>query len=437
MSAAHLQHWMAGPGAALSGSVRVPGDKSVSHRAVMLGAIAEGTTRVRGFLEGEDTRATARVFAQLGVRIEAPSAGERIVHGVGLHGLRRSGAALDCGNAGTGMRLLTGLLAGQPFDSTLVGDESLSRRPMRRVTEPLAAMGARIDSAPGGLPPLRIHGGAKLRGVETATPVASAQVKSALLLAGLYADGETVVREPHPTRDYTERMLAAFGWPVEFAPGFARLRGGHRLGAIDVDVPADFSSAAFFIVAATLIPGSELRLEAVGMNPRRTGLLEALRLMGADIREDNREQQGGEAVADLVVRHAPLRGIEVPVELVPDMIDEFPVLFVAAACAQGRTVVRGAAELRVKESDRIARMAEGLRALGIAVAETPDGVVIDGGRLGGGSVESHGDHRIAMSFAVAAQVAGAEVRIGDVANVATSFPGFVPLARSAGMTIGP
>ena len=430
-----MQHWVASAGQPLSGSVRVPGDKSVSHRAVMLGAIAEGTTRIRGFLEGEDTRATARVFAQLGVRIEAPNAGERVVHGVGLHGLRGSDAPLDCGNAGTGMRLLTGLLAAQSFDSTLVGDESLSRRPMRRVTEPLAAMGALIDSEPGGLPPLRIRGGANLRGVETTTAVASAQVKSALLLAGLYADGETSVREPHPTRDYTERMLAAFGWPIEFAPGVARLRGGHRLTAIDVDVPADFSSAAFFIVAATLIPGSELRIEAVGMNSRRTGLLEALRLMGADIREENRHEQGGEPVADFIVRHAPLHGIEVPAELVPDMIDEFPILFVAAACATGRTVVRGATELRVKESDRIATMATGLRALGIEVQETPDGAVIEGGRLWGGSVESHGDHRIAMSFAVAAQLADGDVRINDIANVATSFPGFVELAKAAGMTV--
>ena len=430
-----MQRWVASAGQPLSGSVRVPGDKSVSHRAVMLGAIAEGTTRIRGFLEGEDTRATARVFAQLGVRIEAPNAGERVVHGVGLHGLRGSDAPLDCGNAGTGMRLLTGLLAAQPFDSTLIGDESLSRRPMRRVTEPLAAMGALIDSEPGGLPPLRIRGGANLRGVETTTAVASAQVKSALLLAGLYADGETSVREPHPTRDYTERMLAAFGWPIEFAPGVARLRGGHRLTAIDVDVPADFSSAAFFIVAATLIPGSELRIEAVGMNSRRTGLLEALRLMGADIREENRHEQGGEPVADFIVRHAPLHGIEVPAELVPDMIDEFPILFVAAACATGRTVVRGAAELRVKESDRIATMATGLRALGIEVQETPDGAVIEGGRLRGGSVESHGDHRIAMSFAVAAQLADGDVRINDIANVATSFPGFVELAKAAGMTV--
>jgi 3-phosphoshikimate 1-carboxyvinyltransferase len=401
----------------------------------MLGAIAEGTTRIRGFLEGEDTRATARVFAQLGVRIEAPSPGERIVHGVGLHGLRGVDVPLDCGNAGTGMRLLAGLLAAQDFDSMLVGDESLSKRPMRRVIDPLAAMGARIESEPGGLPPLRIRGGSRLRGVEIATLVASAQVKSALLLAGLYADGETSVREAHPTRDYTERMLAAFGWPIDFAPGFARLSGGHRLSAIDVDVPADFSSAAFFIVAATLVPGSELRVEAVGMNPRRTGLLAALRAMGADIREENRQEQGGEPVADVVVRHAPLKGIDVPAQIVPDMIDEFPILFVAAACAQGRTRVSGAAELRVKESDRIATMAAGLRALGIQVEETPDGAVIEGGCLTGGAVDSLGDHRIAMSFAVAAQLAEGDVVINDVANVATSFPGFTDLAWQAGMNL--
>ncbi|SDW93170.1 3-phosphoshikimate 1-carboxyvinyltransferase [Lysobacter enzymogenes] len=430
------QAWTAGPGAALRGSIRVPGDKSVSHRAVMLGALAQGVTRVTGFLEGEDTRATARVFEQLGVRIETPSASERIVHGVGLHGLRGSDAPLDCGNAGTGMRLLAGALAGQGFDSVLIGDASLSKRPMRRVTEPLAAMGARIDTVEGGLPPLRIHGGRELRGIEYTLPVASAQVKSALLLAGLYAQGDTVVHEPHPTRDYTERMLAAFGWPIEFSPGYARLSGGHALRATDVAVPADFSSAAFFLVAASVIPGSELLLEAVGMNPRRTGLLSALRLMGADIVEENPRSEGGEPVADLRVRHARLRGVEVPQALVPDMIDEFPALFVAAAVAEGRTVVSGAAELRVKESDRIATMAVGLRALGANIEETPDGAIVDGGALGGGAVESHGDHRIAMSFAVAAQLAAGEVRIGDVANVATSFPGFEELAAKAGMRVG-
>ncbi|KRD39598.1 3-phosphoshikimate 1-carboxyvinyltransferase [Lysobacter sp. Root916] len=429
------QTWIAAPGAPLRGTLRVPGDKSVSHRAVMLGALAEGVTRVTGFLEGEDTRATARVFERLGVRIETPSASERIVHGVGLHGLRASAQALDCGNAGTGMRLLAGVLAGQGFDSVLIGDESLSKRPMRRVTEPLAAMGARIDSKAGGLPPLRIHGGRGLQGIDYTLPVASAQVKSALLLAGLYAQGETVVREPHPTRDYTERMLAAFGWPIEFSPGYARLSGGHALRATQVAVPADFSSAAFFLVAASVVPGSELLLEAVGMNPRRTGLLAALRLMGADIVEEHARAEGGEAVADLRVRYAPLHGVEVPEALVPDMIDEFPALFVAAACAQGRSRISGAAELRVKESDRIATMAQGLRILGAQIEETPDGAIIDGGALQGGAVDSHGDHRIAMSFAVAAQRARGDVRIGDVENVATSFPNFDGLARGCGFEL--
>ena len=430
------QDWIATQGRALRGDVAVPGDKSVSHRAIMFGALAEGTTRIDGFLEGEDTRATAAIFARLGVRIEAPSDGVRIVHGAGLHGLQPTEAPLDCGNAGTAMRLLAGLLAAQRFDSVLVGDESLSKRPMRRVIEPLETMGARIESDDGRAP-LRIRGGQALQGIDYALPVASAQIKSALLLAGLYAEGETVVREPYPTRDYTERMLSAFGVDIEFSPGFARLRGGQALRATHVAVPADFSSAAFFLVAASIVPGSELLLRRVGMNPRRTGLLHVLRAMGADIAEESAGEQGGEPVADLRVRHAPLHGIEVPVEHVPDMIDEFPALFVAAACATGATVVRGAAELRVKESDRIATMAAGLRALGMEVDETPDGATIHGGALRGGEVESHGDHRIAMAFAVAAQRAHGEVRIGDVANVATSFPGFDALARGVGFGLSP
>ena len=429
------QSWTSAPAGPLSGEITVPGDKSISHRAVMLAALADGTSRIDGFLEGEDTRATAAIFGRLGVRIEAPSASRRIVHGVGLFGLAPPDGNLDCGNAGTGMRLLAGLLAGQTFDTTLTGDASLSKRPMRRVIEPLGAMGAHIGSEQGGLPPLCIRGGSKLRGIDYGLPVASAQVKSAVLLAGLYAQGETIVREPHPTRDYTERMLAAFGWPIAFEPGSARLSGGHRLRATDVVVPADFSSAAFFIVAASIVPGSRLLLRAVGLNPRRTGLLHAMRLMGADIREHDAREQGGERVADLEVRHARLRGIEVPVELVPDMIDEFPALFVAAAAAQGTTVVRDAAELRVKESDRLAVMAEGLRHLGIVVDETPDGASIHGGTLRGGAIDSHGDHRIAMSFAVAGLVAQKAVRIADCANVATSFPGFEALANGCGFDL--
>ena len=431
----HTHGWISAPAGPIRGDITVPGDKSISHRAIMLAALADGTSRISGFLEGEDTRATAAAFGALGVKIEAPEPSRRIVHGLGMHGLSAPRAPIDCGNAGTGMRLLTGLLAGQSFDSTLTGDASLSRRPMRRVIEPLTRMGASIAAEPDDLPPLRIRGGCALNGIDYAPPVASAQVKSAILLAGLCAKGETTVRETHPTRDYTERMLAAFGWPIAFSPGVATLTGGHRLRATDVVVPADFSSAAFFIVAATLVPGSELRLRSIGLNPRRTGLLAVLRAMGADIREEHEREEGGESVADLVVRSAPLRGIDVPMEHVPDMIDEFPILFIAAAAARGTTTIRGAAELRVKESDRIATMANGLRALGIAANETPDGAVIEGGSLGAGAVDSVGDHRIAMSFAVAGLIARGVVKISDCANVATSFPGFAPLANSTGFAL--
>lgn len=424
--------WQASSGHALTGEITVPGDKSVSHRAIMLGAIAEGVTKVSGFLEGEDTRATARIFQQLGVRIDTPSASERIIHGVGLHGLKACQEDLDCGNAGTAMRLLTGLLAGQKFRSKLVGDSSLSKRPMRRVISPLSAMNANIQSEEGGLPPLIINSKNNLQAIEYKTEVASAQIKSAILLAGLYAQGETTVYEPHPTRDYTEKMLSAFGWPIEFRPGYARLSGGHRLQATDIQVPADFSSAAFFIVAASLIPGSDLLIKSVGMNPRRTGLLAALRLMGANIREENSREQAGEPVADLRVMHAVLSGIEVPEAIVPDMIDEFPALFVAAVLAKGETRISGAAELRVKESDRIAVMSEALRKLGANIVEIPDGAIIQGGNLHGGETDSHGDHRIAMSLAIAGQMAAGPVLINDCDNVATSFPDFIGLSKSVG-----
>ncbi|MFO3705687.1 3-phosphoshikimate 1-carboxyvinyltransferase [Xanthomonas codiaei] len=426
------QHWIAQQGSALRGTLTIPGDKSVSHRAVMFAALADGVSQIDGFLEGEDTRSTAAIFARLGVRIETPSASRRIVHGVGVDGLHAPSEALDCGNAGTGMRLLAGLLAAQRFDSVLVGDESLSKRPMRRVTGPLAQMGAKIQTQDDGTPPLQVHGGQVLHGIDFVSPVASAQVKSAVLLAGLYAQGETSVSEPHPTRDYTERMLSAFGVEIDFSPGKARLRGGQRLRATDIAVPADFSSAAFFIVAASIVPGSDVVLRAVGLNPRRTGLLAALRLMGADISEGNHAEHGGEPVADLRVRHAPLHGAQIPEALVPDMIDEFPALFVAAAAASGQTVVSGAAELRVKESDRLAAMATGLRTLGVQVDETPDGATIHGGAIGSGVIESHGDHRIAMAFAIAGQLSTGKVQINDVANVATSFPDFDTLAQGAG-----
>lgn len=427
--------WSSAPAGPIRGEVAVPGDKSISHRAIMLAALADGTSRIDGFLEGEDTRAIAAVFRELGVAIEMPASSQRIVHGVGIDGLSAASGPLDCGNAGTGMRLLAGVLAGQAFDSVLTGDASLSRRPMRRVIDPLSRMGAEIHAEEGGLPPLRIRGGRALHGIAYDLPIASAQVKSAVLLAGLRASGTTDVCEPHPTRDYTERMLAAFGWPIDFGPGRAKLAGGHRLRATAIDVPADFSSAAFFIVAATLVEGSELVLRGVGLNPRRIGLLHVLQAMGADIRESARRERDDEVVADLVVRHSRLRGIDVPVGYVADMIDEFPILFIAAAAAEGTTTIRDAAELRVKESDRIAAMAEGLRALGIRVAEMPDGAVIEGGALSGGRIESRGDHRVAMSFAVAGLVAADAVTVGDCANVATSFPGFVDLANGVGFAL--
>jgi len=427
------------PGGSLSGTFRVPGDKSISHRSVMLGAIADGVTEITGFLEGADAISTMQIFRALGVRIDGPQGGRVTVHGVGLHGLCAPAGPLDCGNAGTAMRLLMGLLAGQRFESTLVGDESLSTRPMRRVAEPLAAMGARIETRDG-CPPVRILPVEALHGIRYPLPMASAQVKSALLLAGLYARGETTVIEPAPTRDHTERMLGGFGVAVRREGAAVTLRGGQSLRATAIDVPADISSAAFFLVGASIAPGSDLVLEHVGMNPTRTGIVDILRLMGADIEVRNRHEVGGEPVADLRVRAAALRGIAVPPELVPLAIDEFPALFVAAACARGRTVVSGAAELRVKESDRIAVMAEGLRALGIDATPTPDGMVIEGrgeqpAVFAPGAVYAHADHRIAMSFAMAALRAAGELAVHDATNVATSFPGFEVLARPAGLRI--
>lgn len=423
------------PGGRLSGRIRVPGDKSISHRAVMLGSLAEGTTEVTGFLNGEDCMATLAAFRAMGVEIDGPEAGCVTIRGVGLQGLRAPSGALDLGNSGTSMRLMAGLLAGQSFDTTLVGDASLTRRPMRRVTEPLAAMGARIETDREGTPPLRIRGGCTLRGTHYAMPVASAQVKSSLLLAGLYADGSTCVTEPAPTRDHTERMLAAFGYPVSREGATVCIQGGGCLRAVRIDVPADISSAAFFLVGASIAGDSEMVLEHVGMNPTRVGVIDILRLMGAEIRVENPRDAGGEPVADLRVTGAPLRGVRIPEELVPLAIDEFPALFVAAACAEGETVLTGAQELRVKESDRIQVMADGLAACGVEAQPTADGIRIRGGRLSGATVDSRGDHRIAMSFAMAALRAGGAMRILNCANVDTSFPGFVELARGAGLEI--
>jgi 3-phosphoshikimate 1-carboxyvinyltransferase len=434
-------HFIARPAAgAVRGSLRVPGDKSISHRSIMLGAIARGTTRVSGFLEGADAISTMNAFRALGVPIDGPDRGRVTVHGVGPGGLRAAAGPLDCGNSGTSMRLMCGLLAGQGLEATLVGDASLTRRPMRRVTDPLAAMGARIDTVDG-RPPVRIHpAGGPLRAIDYRMPVASAQVKSALLLAGLHAQGTTRVTEPAPTRDHTERMLAAFGVRVSVDGATVSVDGGQSLVAADIDVPADISSAAFFLVAAAIARDADLTLEHVGVNPTRSGVVDILRLMGADVTLERPRTVGGEPVADLRVRSGPLRGVEVPPALVPLAIDEFPVLFVAAACARGRTVVTGAHELRVKESDRIAVMADGLRRLGVSAEPTPDGIVIEGrgdlaSAFDGGEVDSHGDHRPAMAFAVASLRAAAPIRIADTANVGTSFPGFVEQARAVGIDV--
>ncbi|MCB1777983.1 MAG: 3-phosphoshikimate 1-carboxyvinyltransferase, partial [Candidatus Competibacteraceae bacterium] len=382
------------PGGALQGRLRVPGDKSISHRAIMLGALAEGVTTITGFLEGEDCLATLNAFRAMGVRIDGPEHGRVIVHGVGLHGLCAPSAPLDMGNSGTSMRLMSGILAGQAFDTALTGDPSLTRRPMRRVTEPLTRMGARIETTEQGTAPLRIQGSQRLSGIDYPLPVASAQVKSCLLLAGLYASGITRVTEPAPTRDHTERMLEGFGYFVQReGKCVVAVEGGGRLTGTAIDVPSDLSSATFFLVGASIAPGSDLLLEHVGVNPTRTGAIDILRLMGANIEILNPRLAGGEPVADLRVRHAPLRGVRIPEELTPLAIDEFPALFIAAACAEGVTILTGATELRVKESDRIQVMADGLTALGVAAEPTPDGMIIHGGALGAGAVQTHSDHR--------------------------------------------
>ena len=436
MSATHPKRWRLAPGGSIAGAFSVPGDKSVSHRALMLGALAHGDTRIHGFLEGEDCLATARALATLGVRIERPAPAEVTVHGAGAAGLAPAAAPLDLGNAGTAMRLMMGLLAPQKFDSTLVGDASLMRRPMERVAVPLQMMGARIHTH-AGRPPVQIRGTPQLRAIDYRLPVASAQVKSALLLAGLAAVGVTRLTEPAPSRDHTERMLTAFGVRLAREGCTVALEGGQRLRGTAVHVPADFSSAAFFIVAGCLAAERPLLLTNIGVNPTRTGLLELLRRMGADIRVHARAAAGradAEPVADLEVRRSALRGITVPESLVPLSIDEFPVFFIAAACASGETWVRGALELRVKESDRLAAMAAGLGQLGVEHRLLPDGLWIRGAdHLHGGTVDSRGDHRIAMAFAIAALRARESNEILDVANVATSFPGFVEIAQAAGL----
>ncbi len=423
------------PGGKLTGRIRVPGDKSISHRSIMFGSLAEGVTEVTGFLEGEDALATLQAFRDMGVQIDGPHDGRVVINGVGMHGLEKPVNALDMGNSGTSIRLLSGLLAGQDIDVTLIGDTSLSKRPMRRVTSPLAEMGAVVETNDAGTPPLNIKGGAKLKGIDYQMPMASAQVKSCVLLAGMYAEGETCVTEPAPTRDHTERMLQAFGYDVRVEGNKACLSGGGKLSATNIEVPADISSAAFFMVGASIAPGSDIVLEHVGINPTRIGVINILKAMGGDISITNERMVGGEPVADIEVRYAPLKGIEIPLDQVPLAIDEFPALFVAAACAEGTTILRGAEELRVKESDRIQVMADGLQALGVDAQPTPDGMVINGGEISGGTVESHEDHRISMSFAMAGLRATGEVTINDCSNVNTSFPRFVEIAAGSGVKI--
>ena len=428
-------NYIVSPGGNARGDLRVPGDKSISHRSIMLGSLADGMTEVTGFLEGEDSLATLQAFRDMGVEIEGPNEGRVVIRGVGLHGLKAPKKPLYLGNSGTSIRLLSGLLAGQAFDVELQGDASLSGRPMGRVATPLREMGAVIETEKDGTPPLRIKGGRKLKGINYRMPMASAQVKSCVLLAGLYAEGETSTVEPAPTRDHTERMLRGFGYQVDSDNDKASLCGGGRLTATRIDVPADISSSAFFMVAAAIVPGSDITLRHVGVNPTRIGVINILRQMGANIELFNPAQVGDEPVADIRVRYAPLKGIEIPEDQVPLAIDEFPVLFIAAACAEGTTVLTGAEELRVKESDRIQSMADGLVTLGIDAVATDDGIRIQGGEIGSGEVESFDDHRIAMAFSIAGLRASGPITIKEANNVATSFPNFISLARQVGINI--
>lgn len=422
------------PGGSISGQLIVPGDKSISHRALMLGAIADGETTISGFLQGEDTLATAKVFQQMGVEIENNGVLVKI-KGVGLHGLKPYDKALDFGNSGTSVRLMTGLLSAQSFNSKLIGDESLMTRPMLRVINPLRSMNAEISCEDDGTLPIKITGGQSLKSIEYVMPVASAQLKSCLLLAGLYAEGITSVIENKVTRDHTERMLGAFSHPLKKEGNKISINKAEKLVATHINVPADFSSAAFFIVAASICPSSDVILENVGVNPTRDAMLKIMQLMGADIELENKREQSGEPVANIHVKSSELKGIEIPEELVPIAIDEFPAILVAAACAKGTTRLTGAAELRVKESDRLQAMLDGFNATGIKSEGMEDGMIVEGGQFQGGLVDSYGDHRIAMSFAVAGMVSNEPIVINDCDNVATSFPGFVELAKKAGMKI--
>ena len=430
-----MANFIASPGDFLRGSIKVPGDKSISHRSIMLGSIANGVTNVSGFLEGEDTLATLNAFKDMGVKIEREGSNV-VINGVGMNGLRPSLKPLNLGNSGTSIRLMTGLLSAQSFDSMLCGDESLSKRPMARIIDPLREMGAIIKSSDS-MPPLSISGNQKLSALKYTLPVASAQIKSCLLLAGLYADGETCITENETTRDHTERMLKGFGYQVTSSSGKVSLTGGGQLQACDIEVPSDISSAAFFIVAASIAKNADITLEAVNINPTRTGVIEILKLMGANIELNNQREEAGELVSDIRVCSSSLKGITIPEELVPLAIDEFPAIFIAASCAHGETLLTGARELRVKESDRIQVMADGLLSLGIENEVLEDGIRIKGGEFQKQTsiIKSHHDHRISMAFAIASARSNFELDIEGVDNVKTSFPNFVELVNQVGMNL--
>jgi len=422
-----MSKFIAQPAHSLSGQLKVPGDKSISHRSIMLGSLAKGVTKVTGFLEGEDALSTLKAFQAMGVEIERE--GDNVtIHGVGINGLKKPSKPLDLGNSGTSIRLMSGILAAQDFDCELIGDESLSKRPMGRVINPLTEMGALIDSDDG-KPPLKIKGGQQLKGIHYDLPVASAQVKSCVLLAGLYAQGDTCVTEPAPTRDHTERMLKGLGYDVRVNNNQMCLTGGGELTATEIQVPSDISSSAFFMVAAAIAPQADVTLTGVNVNPTRT--------MGANLTLSNEREIGGELLADIRIQSSELKGIHIPESLVPLAIDEFPAVFIAASCAQGETILTGARELRVKESDRIQVMADGLTILGIENEVLEDGIKIQGGvfQKPTAIIKSHHDHRISMSFAVASLRCEHAIEIDGVDNVMTSFPNFVALANSAGMDI--
>lgn len=429
-----IHNFISKPVVSIKGEITVPGDKSISHRSIIFGSIAKGTTVINGFLDGDDCLATLKAFQAMGVTIEGPDEQQVVIYGVGKNGLKKPEQVIDCGNSGTSIRLLAGLLAAQAFDSQLTGDESLLKRPMLRISKPLTLMGADISTIDG-KPPITIKGGKKLHGIDYVMPEASAQVKSCILLAGLYAEGETLITETGVSRDHTELMLKYFSYPIKRSGNTLVINSDHECLATEIYVPGDISSAAFFIVAATIIPGSDVLIRNVGINQTRTGIIHILLEMGAKITLLNQRQVGEEWVADLRVQYAHLKGINISANMVPLAIDEFPVIFIAAACARGQTTLRGASELRFKESDRIAAMVDGLKKLGIQAEALDDGIFIEGGTLQGGIVESRDDHRIAMSFAVAGAVASAPVTVRNCANVATSFPLFVETAKQLQLQI--